>query len=682
MAAISSLGVGSGLDLSSLVSGLLEAERAPTANRLAQKENDLTAELSAFGLLRSSLGAFQTTVADLRTSTAFAAKSVTLSNDSVFSASADNDAATGIYTVEVTALARAQSLATNAATAFATVDDVIGDGTLTLEFGTTTTGPYNFTPDPTRSPQAIEVSAANGNNTLSGFRDFINNGDYGVQASIIEVNDGSDYRLVLTSEQTGANNSLRLTVSGDGDGNDTDNAGLSQLAFNASAQSSLAQTVAAQDAALTINGLAISRDSNTVTGAIEGVTLDLLKTDPGNPVTLQVEQDRSGITASINAFVDAYNELQNNIDSLTAYNPETQSGSVLIGDFTVRSIESQIRGVIFSSISGLSGNIRSLVDIGITTDSSGKLDIDDARLKDALDNYAGEVEALFTLQGRTTDPGVRYVSATAETLPGTYAIDFTSFLTQGVYTGTGPITDLRVRNNNNELTLLVDGISTGNITLTNGTYVDENALAAEIQTQINAAAPLVTAGVSVTVTHDTPSNRFVITSDSEGSGSSVEVTAIDPQTDNDFGIGIGAGVAGTDFAATINGAATSAAGQVLTSLAGDSKGIAVEIVSGGTGARGTVTLTRGLAGLLDDLLDGILDGDGFIAAREDGISESLDGIEDDRLRLEDRLAQLEARLIRQFSALDALVAQFNQTSNFLTQQLAKLPQPGISTDNR
>ncbi len=678
MAAISSLGVGSGLDLGALVSGLLEAERAPTASRLAQKENDLTAELSAFGLLRSSLNSFQTTVEALRDSTGFDAKRVTLSNESIFSATANNDAAVGNYSVEVTALARAQSLATSAATPFASVDDVIGDGTLTLEFGTTTTSPYGFTPDPARSPEAIVVSAANGNNTLSGFRDFINAGDYGVQASIIEVNDGSDYRLVLTSEQTGADNSLRLTVSGDGDGDDNDNVGLSQLAFNASAQTSLAQSVAAQDAALTINGLAISRDSNTVTGAIEGVTLDLLKADIGNVVNLEVAQDREGITASINAFVDAYNELRSNIDSLTAYDPETQTGSVLIGDFTVRSIETRIRGIVFGSISGLSGNIRSLVDIGITTNANGTLDVDDTKLRNALDNYADEVEALFTQEGKTSDQGVRYVGSTSDTQPGTYAVNVTSLLTQGVLIGADPVTSLRVRNNNNELTVLVDGISSGNITLTNGTYADENALAAEIQTQINSAAPLVSAGVSVTVGYNTTTNRFEITSDRVGAGSTVEITAIDPRTDNDFGLTVGPGVAGTDFAGSIDGVAAAASGNTLTSLAGDSKGISVEIVAGGPGPRGTVSLTRGIAGQLDDLLDAFLQSDGIIASREESINESLDGIEDDRLRLQDRLAALEARLIRQFSALDVLVAQFNQTSNFLTQQLANLPQPGSS----
>lgn len=680
MAAISSLGVGSGLDLGTLVSGLIDAERAPAAQRLAVKEQNLTAELSGFGLLRSSLAQFQSSLSGLQSATAFNAKDVALSNDSIFSAAVENFADVGSYAVEVTALAKAQSLASNAATAFTTVDDVVGEGSLTIQFGSTTTGPYSFTPDSGQSPQVIDVSVANGNNTLSGLRDYINDNDYDVQASI--VNDGSGYRLVLSSERTGALNSMEITVTGDGDGNNNDNAGLSQLAFNAAAQTSLSQTVAAQDAALSINGLNITRDSNTVTAAINGVTLDLLKAEVGTVVNLELSESLTQVTASINGFVEAYNSLVENIDSLTAYNPETRQGSILIGDFTVRSISSQIRNEIFDRVVGLGGNITSLVDIGITTNSSGKLDVDSSKLKDALTDYGSEVEALFSLQGRTTDSGVQYLASTSETQTGSYAVGVSSVLTQGVLAGTGTVDDLRVRNNSNNMTLLVDGFSTGNITLTNGNYASEAALAAEIETQINAASNLVSNGVSVTVGYNAPADRFEITSNSSGSGSSVEITAVDPQTFNRYGLAVGSGIDGTDFAGTIDGVAAAVSGNTLTSLSGDSSGLAVEIVSGGSGNRGTVSLTRGLAGKLDSLLDSFLQVEGFIASRESSINEGLDDIEDERLQLDDRISNLEARLIRQFSALDALVAQFNQTSSFLSQQLASLPQPNSVNGTR
>jgi flagellar hook-associated protein 2 len=683
MAAITSLGVGSGLDLGTLVSGLIEAERAPIENRLNLKQQNITTELSGFGLLRSSLSQFQTSLGGLKSSTAFNAKAISASDSSVFSTSVESFADVGSYSVEVTTLARAQSLATSAATAFATVDDVIGSGTLTIQFGTTAPGPYAFTPDLARPPQAIDISAANGNDTVSGLRDYINNNDFGVQASIVD--DGTNgYRLVFTSEDTGAANSMELTVTGDGDGNDNDNAGLSQLAFNVSAQGSLLQNVAAQDATLTINGLGITRDTNSISGAINGVTLDLLKADMGNIVNVEVKENRAEVTGSITGFVDAYNELVQNIDKLTAYDPETGAGSVLIGDFTVRSISSQIRSVLFGSVSGLQGNIKSLVDIGVTTNSSGTLDVDSSKLADALDNYPSEVEALFSIQGRTTEPGVSYVSSTSDTQPGEYGINLTQVLTQGVLTGTGPVTGLPLvisnANDNRNFGITVDGFPTGNFNFSNGTYNSGADLATMMQTRINTR---LSGNATVTVTYDATANRFAITSDSSGPSSTVEITQVDNNTFADLGLDLGSGVAGTDtgFDATIDGVSATVNGQILTSDSGPSKGLSVEILSSGFGDRGTVTVSNGLAGTLDGILDNFLQADGTIASREQGLNEGLEDIEDERLKLEDRILVLEARLVRQFSALDALIARFNQTSSFLTQQLANLPKPNTINSN-
>ena len=678
--AISSLGVGSGLDLSGIVSGLVDAQRAPTENRLALKEQDLTTELSAFGVLKSSLSLFQGSLSDLQSSQAFDVMKTTVSDESVFSASAKSTASPGSYSIEVTAIAQAQSLATNAATPFVDVNDTIGTGTLTIQFGTTATGPYSFTPDTSKATQTITVSAANNNTSLSGLRDYINDNDFGMQASI--VNDGNGYRLLLTSESSGVKNSMEITVTSDGDGNDNDNAGLSQLAFNASAQSSVTQTVAAQDAALSINGLDITRETNTVADAISGVTLNLLTADIGNRVTLNIKQDINQAESSIKEFVESYNSLVTNLNTFTAYDAETGSAGILIGDFTVRSISSQLRNVLSAAGSQLSGSIRSLADIGITTDAfNGTLNLDNSKLDEALNNSLDEVEALFAQQGGTTDAGVEYISSTSDTKPGDYAINLTSVLTQGVLTGTDPVTDLTVQNNNNNMTLLIDGLSTGNITLTSGTYANEAALASEIQTQINAASTLVTNNVTVTVSYDVPSNRFVITSDTPGSASTVEITAIDPRTNADFGFSVGNGVDGTDLVGTINGLSATTNGKFLTSESGDSKGLVVEILSGGTGFRGTVSVSRGLADTVDEVLNNFLGSNGLIASREDGLNDKLEDIAEQREDLDTRIASLEARLIQQFTALDTLIAQFNSTSSFLSVQLANLPKPNSIGNN-
>lgn len=677
--AISSLGVGSGLDLSSIVSNLVNAESVPTENRLSLKERDVTTEFSAFGALKSSLSLFQGSLSSLQSSTVFNAKKYTISDSSVFTATAENSADPGNYSIEVSAIAQAQSLASNAATAFTDVTDTIGTGTLTIKFGETSTGPYAFTPDTSKAAQTITVSAANNNTTLSGMRDYINDNDFGVQASI--VNDGNGYRLLLTSESTGARNSMEITVTSDGDGNDNDNSGLSQLAFNSLAQSSVTQTVAAQDAALSINGLDITRQTNTVSGAISGVTLNLLKADLGNNVKFSVSENTQPARTSISEFVQNFNDLVTNINSLTAYDAETGSAGVLIGDFTVRSITNQLSRVISDTVSQLSGDVRSLADIGISTNSSsGTLDIDEDILSNALTNFPEQVEALFGRQGRPTDNQMNYVSGTEDTLPGEYSVAITTLSTQGVFNGTA-VNSLIIDSNNDNFTLKVDGITSSSITLAQGSYADGDALAAHIQAQINDDDTLKGSAASVSVVYDSVNNEFDITSTKYGSESNVEFTLIDTNTSNDLGFSVASGTAGADVAGTINGVAATGSGRQLKSDSGDSKGLVLEVAGGITGSRGTVSYSRGLGFTIDDILNNFLGADGLIASREDGLNDALEDIEEQRVNLSDRIESLEARLIKQFTALDTLISRFNQTSSFLTQQLANLPKPN-SIGNR
>ena len=677
--AISSLGVGSGLDLSSIVSNLVSAEAVPTENRLFRQETDVTTELSAFGALTSSLSLFQGSLSNLQSSTVFDAKKFTISDSSIFTATTENTADPGNYSIEVSAIAQAQSLATNAATAFTDINDTIGTGTLTIQFGETSTGPYAFTQDTSKATQTITVSAANNNTTLSGMRDYINDNDFGVQASI--VNDGNGYRLLLTSESTGAKNSMQITVTSDGDGNDNDNSGLSQLAFNASAQTSVTQTVAAQDAALSINGLDITRETNTVSGAISGVTLDLLKAEVGSLVKFSVSENTQPAKNSINEFVTSYNDLVTNMNALTAYDAETGSAGVLIGDFTVRSLSTQLRSVISDTVSQLSGDLRSLADLGITTNSStGTLDIDETILDDALSNFPEQVEALFGREGRLSDSEINYISGTVDTSPGSYSVDITTLATQGVFNGT-TVNALIIDSNNDNFTLKVDGATSSSITLVQGTYADGDALAAHIQAQINDDDTLKGAGASVSVVYDSVNNEFDITSTKYGSESNVEFTVIDTNTSNDLGFSVASGTAGVDVAGTINGIAATGSGRQLTSDSSDSKGLVLEVMGGITGSRGTVSYSQGLGFTIDDILNNFLGSDGLIASREDGLNDTLEDIAEQRVDLNARLESLEARLIKQFAALDLLIAQLNQTSSFLTQQLANLPKPNSIGNN-
>ncbi len=678
MATISSLGIGSGLDLSSIVTGLVNAERAPTENRLSLKEQTITAKLSAFGALKSSLSLFQGSMSNLLSSSTYNLKSASLSDSSVFSTSVTSNADNGNYAVEVSALAKSHSIASNAATAFSDVNDYIGMGTLSIKFGTTTTGPYSFTQDPSKATQTIEVSAANNNTTLSGMKDYINNGDFGISAAI--VNDGSGYRLTLTSDNTGASNSMEISVTGDADGNNTDNLGLSQLAFNAAAQSSMTQTVQAQDAALTINGLDITRDTNTVTGAIDGVTLNLLKADVGNIVNVSVSENIEDLSTGIQEFVEGFNGLANTLSTLTSYDPVTSSAGLLIGDATVRSISYQLRSIIGNSVSELSGNLRSLADIGIKTTQDGTLGLDMSKLNAALANYPDEVAALFTLQGRPSDSNIQYLSATDNTQAGNYAVNITNMATKAVYNGTA-VNNLTIDANNDAFTVKIDGVTSNSILLSQGVYADGYDLAAHIQAQINNDANIKASGVGVTVVYDEAINEFDISSLKYGAESKVEFISVDTNFSNDIGFTVGSGIDGTDVAGTINGVDASGDGQLLTSSEGSSQGLALLIESGATGDRGSVSFSRGIVTALQDIISNYVDSDGLISNKEDGLNSDLKDISVQREKLDTRVASLEQRLVAQFSALDSLISQFNTTSSFLTQQLANLPKPNSVGNN-
>ena len=687
MATISSPGLGSGLDIAGLVSKLVAAEGQPTSLRLDRKEASLQADLSAYGSLRGSLSAFSSTLATLSALSNFQAKSATSTDDTVAKGTASNTAAAGTYDITVSALAKAHTLATPSGS-FTNVTDAVGTGTLTFKFGTTDhTEPdtyTSFTQNPSRAVETVTIDSSN--NSLQGIRDAINAADIGVNATII--NDGSGYRLVLKSNDTGAANSIQITVDDD-DLTDTNTSGLSILAFNASA-TNLEQTVAAQDASLSINNIAVTSETNTLTDAIEGVTLSLLKE---SSATLTVTTDVSTVTANINSFVSSYNSLIGSINNLTKFDANDSSKSgVLLGDGTTRTILTEINGILTGTVAQLGGPYSILADIGITRNLDGTLAIDNSKLQDALDTNFDAVAGLFVAKGDPTDSLINYTTSTSDTQIGTYAVGITQLATQGSINGntTASLADdgggnftvpFNIDTDNDTFKVTVDGIESDTITLSTGDYTTTASLVTEIQTRINGDTNLKNNGITVSVSFDATNDRLVITSDRYGSASNVSFTGVDTNTAAELGFDTAlTGTDGVDLAGTINGVTGAGSGRFLTGATGDdASGLKLEILGGSTGSRGTVAFSRGYADQLKTLIDGLLDTDGVLQARTDGIQGSIDDIGGEREALSLRLDSLQARLLKQFNAMDALVAQLNSTSNFLTQQLANLP--GVYTRN-
>jgi flagellar hook-associated protein 2 len=677
---LTSTGIGSGLDIESLVTQLVAAERAPTDNRLTRREAQLTAELSAFGLLKGSLASFQSSLADLNNISKFGQHTATSSDSDIVAAQAGGNATAGSYELDVTQLAKAHSLASGS---YASVSDTVGSGALTIRFGTTDYTPpdpgpesYNsFTVNPERGVATIAIDS--NNNTLEGVRDAINAADVGVSAAI--VNDGSGFRLLLSSDQTGSDNSLEISVDDIGDGNDLDNSGLSALAFNSGAINQ-SQTVVAQDAIFSINGLSISSSNNTASDVIDDVDIILKDLTGAAPVTVTVAEDRDGVKQAINGLVSGYNSFVQGINTLTAYNPETGAASPLQGDFSARSVTGQLRQALTDAVAGFNGPFSSLSEIGITTNSDGTLAVDSADLDSALEDNFAQMVGLFAQVGFPSDSSIGYVSANAETAVGSYAVNISQVSTQGQLIGSVAAFPLDIDGDNDGFAIKVNGIESASISLSQGTYASGDTLAAEIQSRINGDSALAAGGIAVTVAFNV--DRFEITSNRYGSDSMVEITAVDTNSAAELGFSVVAGIDGLDVAGTIGGVTATGTGQLLLGGTGtDTEGLQLLIEGGIAGARGQVDFSRGIAYQLNALISGFLKPEGILDSRTDGIQNRVEDITDQREVLNRRIEALEIRYRTQFNALDSLLSQLQTTSSFLTQQLASLPEAGSLLKN-
>lgn len=681
---ITATGLGSGLDISGLVDQLVAAERAGSDLQLNRQQSRYNAKFSALGSLKSALSSFQSSLSSVNTLSNYDKNTATSSDSSVLSVGASSEAIANLYSVEVSQLASSHGLASGT---FADSDTTtVGTGSITIRFGTTDydsgTDTYNsFSLNADKNAATIDIDSSN--NTLEGIMTAINDADIGVSASI--VNDGSGFRLLMRSEDTGESNSLEIAVSDD-DGNNTDASGLSQLAFNSSA-THMEQTAAAQNAQFSINGLAVSNDTNQVSTAIPGVSMTLKQVSE-SPVSLTVAQDTSAITKAIDSFVSGYNQFISTANALSAYDAENDVPSALVGDFTLRSVEGQVGNILRSTPPGFSGSIGSLAELGISTSSSGTLEFDKETFLEVWEENPDDVIKMFAAYGTPDDEDISFNSVSEATVAGDYAVEISQLASYGYYGAAAVLPDfgggstLVIDSDNDNLTLEIDGIDIGEITLTAGTYTTGDDLAGELQTQINGTTAMRDAGKTVSVAYDSGTDSFTITSSVLGSTSAVNILAVDTNSAAELGFSVASGVDGVDVAGTIDGIAANGAGNILVAAAGsDAEGLSLTIGGSTTGNRGTVNFTRGVTSQFDQLLESLLDEEGALADRIEAYEDRLEDVEERREELELRWEKVRARYTDQFNALDTLLSQLQSTSSYLEGQLANLPKPNSVKSN-
>lgn len=375
MATLSVLGIGSGLDIEGIITSLMAVESQPLTELQSQKST-YEAQLSAYGQLKSAISIFQSAMDNLGDLDKFKVFTATSSAESVFTATATSAAAAGKYAVVVTQLARAHKMASGLAGVANESTSIGATGTLQIGVGS----------------NAFSVVIDGTNNTLSGIRNAINNAsdNTGVTATILNVDNGAggtESRLVLTSNETGTANTLTV----------------SDVSGNVAATLAMATVTdqTALDAKLTVDGFNITSSSNSVTGAIQGVTLELTSLGSG---TLTLDYDTDAVKESIQAFVNSYNALRATVSLL--------KDGTLEGDNTLLSVQSLLRTALNTEPTGLTTALTTLSEIGIKTERNGDLSINTTELDAALaSDYAGVAELMadddqgyaFRLEAVATD---------------------------------------------------------------------------------------------------------------------------------------------------------------------------------------------------------------------------------------------------------------------------------------
>lgn len=353
MASISSAGIGSGLEVSSLVSQLVAAERQNADTRLSSAETKVNAQISALGTFRAVMANLQTAAKDLQSGGALGRLTASSGNTALFGASAGTGAVAGSYSVEVVALAQPHKLVS---APFASSSTALPNGDVQIDVG----------------GKSFTVTLGDDDNSLAALRDKINaaTDNPGVVATLVNETGGT--RLLLSSTAPGTASAITVTSGSIG----------------------FTEKQAAQDAHIRVEGYDHYASSNSISGVIDGLTISLVKAEPGTIATLAVTADDKSATTAIESFVRAYNTAIAAISTLTRYDATKREGAALAGDALARGMAQQLRGVIGSTVGG-AGGFGYLSEIGITTNTDGTLKIDSDKLSTALASDRGSVQRLF-----------------------------------------------------------------------------------------------------------------------------------------------------------------------------------------------------------------------------------------------------------------------------------------------
>lgn len=430
--------------------------------------------------------------------------------------------------------------------------------------------------------------------------------------------------------------------------------------------------VSAQDAVLQVGNLTFSRDSNTVTDAIQGLTLNLLKADSTQTIDIKVQTDTSEIKKKIKDFIVGYNASIKFVNDQLTADPKNATPKPLLGEVNALLIKKQLQDTITALVPGSSATFNSLSRIGITSSkTSGQLSLDDSKLATALEDNVTNVTRLFAGVGVSSDANVEYVGKTSSTQPGVYSVAVSTAPTKATVTGSTAVPSAGILAAENlTVSLYSNATKTGDTPLAATVSLAAGSKASDIVNAINTA--FATKGIKASASK-TSDNKIRVTATNYGDDYKVTIVSNQAATDQS---GVGTTTLsnqGVDIAGLINGHGADGVGEVLTARSGfPEAGIKLKVPVTSTGLFGNVILSSGAADRLTAFLDRTTKLKGSIDTRQQGINTTLKSIDKDIERKSKAIGRLEVTLTLQFNRLETLLGQFKSQSEAVTNALGSL----------
>ena len=501
---------GSGLNITQIVDSLVDAEKSPQENIIQRKIDEKNTSISAIGEIKSALSTLSTSLSKLTGNTSLKTNA---SGTALSARILDPSLAQKINSnISVSTLAKGQTLAFEG---YSSSTSEVGGGTLVLERGDWSSG--SFVASPTISSTSITISSSD---TLESVKDKINALNYGVTASVLGAGDET-FTLVLKSGE-GKENALRVTATESPSGS-----GLSTI--DNSTTNSSKQKVAGTDAALTVDGISLTRSTNNITDLFSGYEVNLLTVTNASgtdiPITLTSSVDEISAETNLKSFIDAINNARTILNEKTFRGSSTQDAGKLSQDPVIKNIKKEIENLTSRALTGFSNDGVYISNLGVRTERDGKLSLNTTVLKNELKNNPSSLDAIFNSMYSSSSSLLSISGGSSKApLAGSYTFAMTAFVSGNIIGLKSNDTSPNLPASNNTIELIVDGTTSGTITVPNSHYSSEDALATAIQTAVNADSTLLAAGKTVIVTHT--DGNYKIRSSSTGSATSIAVNSI------------------------------------------------------------------------------------------------------------------------------------------------------------